>query len=91
LNCEVVYGKDVDSDIVSFGTSVKIKNKSSGDNWTYNIVGPVEYELESMDDIMTYTSPLAKQLIGKKKGEDVEVQLPRGLESMKILEIEPIE
>lgn len=91
LHCEVVDGKDIKSDFVIFGTSIKIADNKSGDIRTYNIVGPVEYELDSMPDIVTYTSPLAKQIIGKKKGEEIEVQLPNRVDSIKILEIEPIE
>lgn len=90
LNCEVVDGKNIDSDVVIFGTSIKMVDNKSGDIRKYNIVGPVEFELESMPDVVTYTSPLAKQIIGKKKGEEVEVQLPKGVITFKILEIEPI-
>jgi len=90
LNCDVVDGKNIASDVVIFGTSIKMVDNKSGDIRKYNIVGPVEYELESMPDVVTYTSPLAKQIIGKKKGEEVEVQLPKGVFTFKILEIEPI-
>ena len=90
LNCEVVDGKNIDSDVVIFGTSIKMVDNKSGDIRKYNIVGPVEFELESMPDVVTYTSPLAKQIIGKKKGEEVEVQLPKGVITFKILEIKPI-
>ena len=90
LHCEVVDGKNIDSDVVIFGTSIKMVDNKSGDIRKYNIVGPVEFELESMPDVVTYTSPLAKQIIGKKKGEEVEVQLPKGVITFKILEIKPI-
>ena len=90
LNCQVVNGKDIDSDVVTFGTSIKIVDNKSGDIRKYNILGPVEYELDSMPDVVTYTSPLAKQIIGKKKGDEVEVQLPNRVDTIKILEIEPI-
>ena len=90
MDCVIIDGKDIGSDVVIFGTSIKIVDIKSGDIRKYNIVGPVEYELESMSDVVTYTSPLAKQIIGKKKGEEIEVQLPNRVETIKILEIEPI-
>jgi transcription elongation factor GreA len=90
LNCDVIDGNNVKSDVVSFGTSVKAEEVESGKKRIYNIVGPVEYELESMENVVTNTSPLAKQIMGKKKGEVVEVRLPRGVETIKILEIKPI-
>lgn len=85
--CEVVDGEKLKTDVIAFGTSVKIKNLSNGAEWYYNFVGPVEYELESMEDIVTYSSPLAKQLMGKKVGDEVEVQLPARVDNYKILEI----
>ena len=90
FHCEVVDEKNIASDVVTFGTSVTISNNKSGDIRKYNILGPVEYELESMPDVITYASPLAKQIMGKKKGQEVEVQLPNRVETIKILEIEPI-
>ncbi|MFC1492779.1 GreA/GreB family elongation factor [candidate division KSB1 bacterium] len=90
LNCRIVDGKNVNSDTVAFGTSVKIVENKSGIIQKYNILGPVEFELESMPDIVTYTSPLAKMVIGKKIGEEVEIQMRNSVDSLKILEIEPI-
>ncbi|MCP4726188.1 MAG: hypothetical protein GY863_14185, partial [bacterium] len=57
LNCKVVDGKKLNSDTVAFGTTVKISDSRSGKIMNYNILGPVEFELESMDDVVTYTSP----------------------------------
>lgn len=90
MNCEVIDGKKIKTDVVTFGTSVKIADSKSGEIRNYNIVGPVEYELESMPDVVTYNSPLAKQIMGKKKGEKFEVHLPNRVETIKILEIKPI-
>lgn len=90
LNCKVVDSKDIKSDEVTFGTTIRIEEVNSGSIKKYNIVGPVEYELETMNDIVTYTAPLAKQLIGKKVGDVVEVRLPSRVDTFRILEISPI-
>ncbi len=90
LNCEVVDGNKIDSEAVAFGTSVKIVDNNSGDIMKYNILGPVEFELESMPDVVTYTSPLARQLIGKTVGDEIELQMRNRVDTLKILEIEPI-
>jgi len=90
MNCEVIDGNKIKTDVVTFGTSIKIADNKSGDIRNYNIVGPVEFELESMPDVVTYNSPLAKQIMGKKKGEEVEVHLPNRVETIKILDIKPI-
>ena len=39
---------------------------------TYNIVGPAEYELALLTDIVTIAAPVARLLMGKKTGETVE-------------------
>ena len=76
MNCKVVDGKDINSETVTFGNAVRIVNTETNEENTYNIAGPVEYELESLPDVVTYTSPLAKMLIGRKEGDVVEVKLP---------------
>ncbi len=90
LHCQIIDGKDIESDRIVYGTSVKAVNTKSGDILKYNIVGPVELELDIMDDIVTYGSPLAKQIMGKKEGDEVELELPNRVDTIKILEIEPI-
>ncbi len=90
MNCRVVDSKNVDPEKIAFGTTVKIEDSKSGEVIQYNIAGPVEYELESMPDVVTYTSPLAQLLIGKKKGEEVEIQMRNSVDTLKILEIGPI-
>ncbi|MFC1555049.1 GreA/GreB family elongation factor [candidate division KSB1 bacterium] len=90
LDHKVIDVNDLNPDTVTFGSSITIINNKTGKTVKYNILGPVEYELESMENVVTYTSPLARQLIGRKKGEEVEVQLPNRVDSIKILEIEKI-
>ena len=52
---------------------------------SYQIVGQYEANLEK--GLISYISPLAKALIGKEKGEIVEVQTPKGTKSYEILAI----
>ncbi len=57
---------------VSFGTSVIVADSQTGASRTYNIVGPAEYELALLPDIVTVAAPVARLLMGKKRGDTVD-------------------
>lgn len=59
-------------DKVSFGTSVTVVDSKTKIPRTYNIVGPAEYELALLSDIVTIAAPVARLLMGKKTGDTVE-------------------
>jgi transcription elongation factor GreA len=52
----------------------------------YQIVG--EYEADIRQKRLSILAPLARALIGKKKGEIIEVEIPKGSKSYEILNIE---
>ena len=84
-NSRVISKKDVAKDVVSVGSHVKLRDVSGKETVEYHIVGsaeanPTEYKLSN-------ESPVGKAIIGKKKGETVEVSAPRGTLKFKILEI----
>ena len=75
-NARVISKKDVAKDVVSVGSHVKLRDVSAKETVEYHIVGsaeanPAEYKLSN-------ESPVGKAIMGKKKGETVEVQTPRG-------------
>jgi transcription elongation factor GreA len=57
---------------VSFGTAVTVVDVKSAASHLFNIIGPVEYELEQMTDMVTIGSPMARALIGKRVGDNIE-------------------
>lgn len=59
-------------DKVSFGTSVTVVDSQTAETRIYNIVGPAEYELALLPDIVTIAAPVARLLMGKKTGDTVE-------------------
>lgn len=69
---------------VSVGTKVILK--ANGNKLDYHIVG--EWEADPMQKKISHTSPLGKALVGKKKGERVEVEAPAGKVVYEILSIE---
>ena len=68
---------------VKFGATVKLVDEDTDDKVTYRIVG--EYEANVKDGKVSITSPIARALIGKKKGDSVEVTTPKGARSYEIL------
>lgn len=70
---------------VTFGKRVKIKDVNSGAERVCTILGEGETDREK--GIIAYTSPLARALIGREQGEQVDVQLPVGLKTYEIVDV----
>lgn len=70
---------------VVFGTRVKVKDLDGGDEEFFELVGPGDEDYDN-NKILT-TSPVGQGLLGKKKGEVAEIQVPMGKLRFEILEI----
>jgi len=70
---------------VIFGSTVVILDESSDEETTYTIVGEDEADIKS--GMISYTSPIARALIGKDEGDAIEFQAPGGLKTFDILEV----
>ena len=82
-NAEVI--KDVNTNKVSIGTTVTLKYLEDDEVDTYTIVG--SKEADPFDNKISNESPIAKAIIGSKKGELVTVDSPNGKYQVEILEI----
>lgn len=82
-NAEVI--KDVNTNKVSIGTTVTLKYLEDDEIDTYTIVG--SKEADPFDNKISNESPIAKAIIGAKKGELVTVDSPNGKYQVEILEI----
>ncbi|MGE3302875.1 MAG: transcription elongation factor GreA [Hyphomonadaceae bacterium] len=71
---------------VKFGATVRLQDEDSGDKRTYKIVG--EDEADVRNGKVSITSPIGRALIGKEKGDVVEVSAPGGVKSFEILKVE---
>ena len=70
---------------VSLGSIVKVENGNNGKKYTYSLVG--EYESNPSEGKISVESPVGKALMGKKKGDKCEVEVPAGKIVYKILEL----
>ena len=82
---QIVDPASLPKDTVVFGSTVKVKNLDEGEEETFTLVGPGQ-ENPDQNRILT-GSPIGQGLLGKKKGEIAEIQVPRGTIRFKVLDI----
>jgi transcription elongation factor GreA len=66
----------VAKDVVSVGSHVKLRDVAAKETVDYHIVGSAE--ANPSENKLSNESPVGKAILGKKKGETVEVLTPRG-------------
>ncbi len=71
--------------IVKFGALVTVEEEESGDTKTFQIVGDLEADLER--GMISLSSPMARALIGKREGDFVEVNVPKGVVEYSVMSV----
>jgi transcription elongation factor GreA len=71
---------------VKFGATITVLDEDTEDEARYQIVG--EHEADIKSGRLSLTSPLARGMIGKEKGDVVEVSTPSGIKAYEILKVE---
>lgn len=84
-DAQVVDPATVKSDKIVFGATVTIANED-GEERTYQIVG--EDEIDIPNGKISWKSPIARALLGKKEGDETVVQKPSGKETIEIVIVE---
>lgn len=85
LNAEVIDKKNLDSDTVNVGCTVKLYDEDFDEEVEYRISG--SSESDPKNGVISNVSPVGKALIGHKKGEVVSVKTPGGVAEYKIVSI----
>ncbi len=85
LRNAVVVQAPADSEVVAFGSTVTVADEESGREATYTLVGPTEANLAAGK--LSSESPVAKALIGRRPGDQVEVQTPRGVRRQRVVRL----
>lgn len=80
-----VVDKKISNGKVVFGSRVVLKDLDSGKIVEYALVGPDESDISKGK--ISITSPLGRSLIGKSKGDVVEVTVPRGTIEYEIVDV----
>jgi transcription elongation factor GreA len=83
-NAQVIDPKLLDDDgRVVFGSTVELMDTSSNETTVYQIVGEDEADIKLGK--LSYSSPIAKALIGKSEGDVAEVRTPGGVKEFEIV------
>ena len=86
-NARVIDESDVDTDVVSIGATVHVKDQKTDKSTKFKIVGSAE--ANPSDAKLSNESPVGRALLGHKRGETVTVTVPRGpARKLKITKIE---
>ena len=79
----IVDPSSLPHDRVSFGSTINLVDVETDDEFTYTIVGGVESNAEK--GMISFNSPLAKQLMGKEEGDEIKATLPGGIKNYEVL------
>jgi len=82
---EVIDVTKLSGNTVKFGATVTIVDEDTDEKLTYQLVG--EDEADVKQGRLAITAPLARALIGKEKGDSVEVNTPKGEKVYEILKV----
>ena len=70
---------------IVFGATVELLNITTNEEVTYQIVGNLESDIEKSR--ISVSSPIARALIGKEEGDEVDVKTPGGVTTYEILSV----
>jgi transcription elongation factor GreA len=84
-HARVIGADEISSDVVSVGVKVRLRDVDANETVEYTIVGSAE--ANPAEHRLSNESPVGKAIIGRKKGETVEVSVPRGSLKFKIMDI----
>ena len=84
-SAEVVDKSDLKRGTIGVGSHVKLLDLSENEEIEYDIVGASE--ANSLNGKISNESPLGKELLGKKKGDQIEIKLTRGKLKVEVLKV----
>jgi transcription elongation factor GreA len=83
---EVIDVSKLSGDTIKFGATVTLVDEDTEKKSVWQIVG--EPEADAKKGRISITSPLARALVGKKKGAQVEVVTPGGAKAYEVMKVE---
>lgn len=87
-NSYIVDKSTLPKGVITFGSRVTVRDLGDGSEETYEFVGPGEEDYSGAVMKILTASPLAKCLLGKKPGDQVEVQLPKTMMKLEVVSVE---
>ena len=84
-NAVILDESNIDSSVISLGSTVKVLNKTVKAEFTYALVG--SNEANPAEGKISDQSPIGAALIGKRAGDEISVDIPNGTIVMKVVEV----
>jgi len=84
-NADIIDTDRLPKDRAIFGSKVVVENIDTGENIEYQLVGPEESDIEK--GRISVSSPLGKEIIGKRPGDEFALQVPGGRRNYELVEI----
>ena len=85
-NAQIIDPKLLDADgRCVFGATVDLEDLETGDALTFQIVGDDEADIK--EGKIAISSPIARALIGKYAGDVAEVQAPKGVRELELIDV----
>lgn len=83
---DVVDTTKLSGSTIKFGATVTLTDEDTNEKVKYKIVGDLEANVK--EGLISISSPIARALIGKSKGDSAEVTTPKGSRSYEVMKIE---
>ncbi len=84
-NADIIDTDKLPRDRAVFGSKVVVENIDTGEDIEYQLVGPEESDIDK--GRISVSSPLGKEIIGKKPGDEFALQVPGGRRNYELVEI----
>ena len=84
-NIDIIETDKLPKDRAVFGCKVVLENIETGEDVSYQLVGPDESNIEN--GRISVSSPLGKALIGRKPGDELTLEVPGGKRMYELIEI----
>ncbi len=84
-SAEVIDPDLLQKDKALFGSTVLLENIDNGDDVQYQLVGTDEADIKK--GMISISSPLGQAIIGKKPGDEINIQAPGGKRTYELVEI----
>ncbi len=81
----IIDKTEIQTNEVSLGSTVEVKDAGSNEKWEFTLVG--SNEADPVRGKLSNESPVGAALVGKKKGELIEVKAPGGVMKYKVVAI----
>ena len=84
-NIDIIETDKLPKNRAVFGSKVVLENIETGEDVSYQLVGPDESDIEN--GRISVSSPLGKAIIGRKPGDELTLQVPGGKRIYELVEI----